>query len=186
MKKFSSITGQKVGQEPKVEVKQITEEDVFKSKVMSLMDDFLTIRTYGPVDRYLRAGSIKVAGKEEFLEALLHLVSEKSAKDQYKILESLKSNVSDWKAIDDKKNEVKSNITEPTSKDAKSISFLIETYGDDEETLKVISEKRANSLSIERATEKALIAREMAKSSKLASKLEIIAEAFENRSKSSN
>jgi hypothetical protein len=36
MKKFSNITGQKVAEEPKFEVK-ITEADFFKSKVMTLI-----------------------------------------------------------------------------------------------------------------------------------------------------
>ena len=100
MKKFSNITGQKVGEEPKKEARPINEEDLFRSKVMELMDDFLTVRTYGPVDRYLRAGSIKVAGKEEFLEALMSIMSEKSVKDQSKLLEGLKGEISDWKAIE--------------------------------------------------------------------------------------
>ena len=38
MKKFSNITGQKVGEEPKKEIKQVNEEDLFKSKLMTLMD----------------------------------------------------------------------------------------------------------------------------------------------------
>ncbi len=51
MKKFSNITGQKVPQEPKSEVK-ITEADIFKSKVMNLLDDFLRVQIYGPITRY--------------------------------------------------------------------------------------------------------------------------------------
>lgn len=102
MKKFSNITGQKVNEEPKVEVKQLNEEEMFKGKLMSLMDKFLSVRSYGPVDRHQRAGLIKVAGKELLIEAILDLLSEKSIKDQTKILEGLKSEIRDWEVIDAK------------------------------------------------------------------------------------
>lgn len=101
MKKFSNITGQKVGEEPK-EVKQLNEEELFKGRLLSLMDQFLSIRTYGPVDRHQRAGLIKVAGKELLVEAILDLLSEKSIKEQTKILEGLKSEIRDWEVIDAK------------------------------------------------------------------------------------
>lgn len=100
MKKFSNITGQKVAEEPKVEIK-ITEADVFKSKVMALMDDFLRIQLYGPITRYHVAGTMKVAGKELFLEALMDLLDAKSNGDKIKLLESLKLKITDWKAIDE-------------------------------------------------------------------------------------
>ena len=45
MKKFSNITGQKVAEEPKIEIK-ITEADIFKSRVMTLMDDFLKVQIF--------------------------------------------------------------------------------------------------------------------------------------------
>ena len=90
MKKFSNISNVKVSEEPKVEVKQLNEEEMFKAKVMNLMEQLLSVRTYGPVDRYLRAGNIKVAGKEMFLEALMDLLKDKSSKEEKKILESLK------------------------------------------------------------------------------------------------
>ena len=102
MKKFSNITNTKVGEEPKVEIKKLNEEDMFKSKVLNLMDQFLSIRTYGPVDRYLRAGSIKISGKETFLEALVSLMDDKSNKTAKDVLESLKGEVGDWESIDNK------------------------------------------------------------------------------------
>ena len=107
MKKFSNITGQKVSQEPKIEVK-ITEADVFKSKVMSLMDDFLRVQMYGPITRYHVAGTMKVAGKELFIEALLDLLDDKSNGDKIKMLESLKSKVTNWEYLDEKIDEIKS------------------------------------------------------------------------------
>ena len=67
MKKFSNISGFKVSEEtqPKVDVK-INEEEMFKGKVLNLMDQLLSVRTYGPVDRYLRAGNIKLPVKKCF------------------------------------------------------------------------------------------------------------------------
>ena len=91
MKKFSNISGSKVSEEPKVEVKQLNEEDMFKAKVLNLMDQLLSVRTYGPIDRYLRAGSIKIAGKEMFLEALMDALKGKSLKEETKILDSTSS-----------------------------------------------------------------------------------------------
>ena len=85
MKKFSNITNQKVGEEPKIEVK-LNEEDLFKVKILNLMDQLLTIRTYGPVDKHQRAGLIKISGKEMFLEALMGLFSDKTLKEQVKLL----------------------------------------------------------------------------------------------------
>ena len=41
MKKFSNISNVKVSEEPKVEVKQLNEEEMFKSKVMNLMEQLL-------------------------------------------------------------------------------------------------------------------------------------------------
>lgn len=107
MKKFSNVTGQKVIEEPKVEIK-INEEDVFKSKVMRLMDDFLKVQMYGPITRYHVAGTMKVAGKELFLEALLDLLSDASNKDKTKLLESLKSKIRDWQVIDEEIDFIKS------------------------------------------------------------------------------
>jgi hypothetical protein len=127
MKKFSNITGQKVGEEPK-EVKQLNEEDLFKSKLMSLMDEFLSVRTYGPVDRYQRAGLIKVAGKEMLVEAILDLLSEKSIKEQTKILEGLKSEIKDWEVIDAKIESLSKERTLISNRN--KFQSLLEKYTD--------------------------------------------------------
>lgn len=59
IKKFSNITGQKVGESPKVADVKLNEEELFKAKIMNLMDQLLTIRTYGAVDRYQRVVILK-------------------------------------------------------------------------------------------------------------------------------
>lgn len=139
MKKFSNITGQKVSEEPKVELKQLNEEELFKSKLHELMDQILSIRTYGPVDRYERAGLIKIAGKEMLVEAILDLLTEKTNKEQVKLLESLKSEIKDWKVIDDKIENIFLNRI-PKLSNRNKINSLLESY-DESSLIEVIGEK---------------------------------------------
>jgi len=112
MKKFSNISGSKIGEEPKIEVKVTNDEDLFKYKVLNLMEKLLTVRTYGPVDRYLRAGLIKISGQEMFVEALVDLMQAKTLKEETRILESLKSTIKDWEILDNKIDEVNKKIEE--------------------------------------------------------------------------
>ena len=125
MKKFSNITGIKVGEEPKIEVK-LNDGDLFRAKVMNLMEQLLSIRTYGPIDRYLRAGSIKISGKELVVEAILDLLTEKSSKEQTKLLESLKNEVGDWEVIDSKIDFI--NREKALFKSRKRFNTLLENY----------------------------------------------------------
>lgn len=140
MKKFSNISNAKVGQEPEKKEVKINEEDTFKSQVVSLMDSYLRIQTYGPVDRFLRAGTLKISGKEMFAEALLTLMSDKSLKEQSAILESLKSTVRDWESIDEKIDQLNSKIEATQTKNKMiehrdKLESLYERYGKDEEIL---------------------------------------------------
>jgi hypothetical protein len=144
MKKFSNITGQKVSQEPKIEVK-ITEADVFKSKVMSLMDDFLRVQMYGPITRYHVAGTMKVAGKELFIEALLDLLDDKSNGDKIKMLESLKSKVTNWEYLDEKIDEIKSQ-PKNLFKHKSVIKSLYNKYKSDKDLLIEQTKKSASKL----------------------------------------
>ena len=102
MKKFSNISNVKVSEEPKLEVKQLNEEEIFKVKVMNLMEQLLSIRTYGPIDRYLRAGNIKIAGKEMFLEALMDALKGKSLKEETKKIKVLKKEAYNSNDIEEK------------------------------------------------------------------------------------
>lgn len=140
MKKFSKITGEKISEKPKSDVIRINEEDIFRSKIMNLMDQLLSIRTYGPIDRYQRAGNIKIAGKEMFLEALMGLLNTKSLKDQIKVLENIKSDIKDWSAIDSKIEHVNSEISKISENSnllshKKKLYDLYNNYNGDEETI---------------------------------------------------
>lgn len=152
MRKFSNISGVKVSEEikPKVDFK-INEEDLFKAKISNLLDQLLSIRTYGPIDRYLREGSIKIAGKEMFLEALMDLMKDKSSKDEIKVLESLKSYVKDWESIDNKIDEVGQRISESKLKNKtinhrNKLKSLYNNYSQDEEMLLKMVEKSCNKI----------------------------------------
>ena len=126
MKKFSNITGQKVTEEPKKEVKQLNEEELFKLKLVSLMDSILSIRTYGPIDKHQRAGLIKIAGKEMLVEAIIDLLTEKSSKEQTKLLESLKTEVGNWEVIDSKIDFI--NREKALYKSRQRFNTLLEKY----------------------------------------------------------
>ena len=74
MKKFSKISNSPVGKittDVDSSLDKKNESDFFKSKIIGLMNSFLTVQMYGPITRYHTAGTMKVAGKELFLEALM-------------------------------------------------------------------------------------------------------------------
>ena len=190
MKKFSNISNVKVSEEPKVEVKQLNEEEMFKAKVMNLMEQLLSVRTYGPVDRYLRAGNIKVVGKEMFLEALMDLLKDKSSKEEKKILESLKGAVSDWEAIDSKIDEVNQKIAENQEKDKmishrNKLQSLYNNYGQDEEMFMTMVQESCNKITdSEKAYLRGLTAEYMANEGKYPKEVFTkVSELFKEKSK---
>ncbi len=148
MKKFSNITGQKVGQDPKL-VKN--ERDEFKFKLMDLIDNHLSVCTYGPIDRYLRAGTIKISGKETLVEALMSFMSDRSLKEQNKLLESLKSEIKDWETIDSKMKSVNDKI-ELVSEGNKTLKYrmkltsLYENFGSDTDLLMEMVDSYSNKI----------------------------------------
>lgn len=188
MKKFSNISNVKVSEEPKVETKQLNEEEQFKGRVLNLLDQLLSVRTYGPVDRYLRAGNIKIAGKEMFLEALMDLLKDKSSKEEKKILESLKSYVKDWETIDSKIDEIDERLSESEIKDKliphrNKLQSLVNKYSQDEEMLMNMVEESCKKITDkETAYLRGLTAEYMANEGKYSKDLFIkISEKFKER-----
>ena len=133
MRKFSKYSKSPVGEEPK-QIKKINEEDILKVRILNLMDQFLRVQTYGPVNRYQVAGLMKVSGKEIFLEALIDLMKNNESDRDVKILESLKSEVLDWKVIDSKIDQIRSKNNDLYSQRLR-LRSLCEIYRDDEEVL---------------------------------------------------
>lgn len=148
MKKFSNITSQTIGKEKVTEFK-VDESSLFKVKVLNLLEQFLTIRTYGPVDRYLQAGNIKISGQELFTEALLSLLDEKTVNAQTKLLESLKSEIKDWEVIDSKIDDLNSNMIGNKFKTNYKVTQLLEKYGEDEEMLVLLLEEQVKKVTSE-------------------------------------
>lgn len=128
MRKFSKLTNQKVSEEPKIE-KKIDESDVFKYKMIDLMNRFLKIQSYGSVDNRFLSGSVKIEGKEMLAEALLDLFTDNSSKEQKKILESLKSDIKDWNVIDNKIDNLSKSDIDIANK--LKFSKMMERYKDE-------------------------------------------------------
>jgi hypothetical protein len=164
MKKFSNITNQKVGQEPTKKEVKINEEEAFMYRLIDLMDNYLKIQTYGPIDRYLRAGTIKIQGKEALAEAIMSALGEKSVKEATSLLESLKSKSNDWASIDEKIEEIRSSelLSEKEDLRYSKLSEIVAKFGEEGETLKEAMTKYASKIKdAERAAHKATLAQEM-------------------------
>lgn len=151
MKKFSNLTGQKIGKEelPKID-KSIEEKNIFKSKINNLLDNLLSVQIYGPVNRYQVAGTLKVAGKEMFIEALMDMLDEYAIGDKIKLLESLKSETRDWTMLDNKVNEMETLLEKITDsklvRHRENIKSIYNRYKDDSNLLLEQIEKSAQRL----------------------------------------
>ena len=104
MKKFSTITGAKVGQEP--DITQKTQEnndgDTLRFAIDSMIDEFLTISFSGPYTTEYFQQTSKIEGREVFIEALMSALKEKDIQKEIKTLESLKGSVNDHQMLDEK------------------------------------------------------------------------------------
>jgi len=106
MIKFSSISGQKVNLEPKIEVaKETLEVENFKQSILDLIEKTLVIRNEGSYKHAMIVS--KIDGKEMFVEALMGFLSQKENNKAITYLESLKESNGDWKSIDDKISQIK-------------------------------------------------------------------------------
>jgi len=138
MDKFSKISNQKVNELPKL-IKSPEEMEIEQLKfgIMKLMDNCLTIRSYGSARRNILEDTVKIAGKEMFVEALIDFMSDKSYKEQIELLESMKSDTKDWQSIDNKITQINEKIQNVKNltinkNQVKKIKMFLETYGDDE------------------------------------------------------
>jgi hypothetical protein len=193
MKKFSNVSGSKVGEAPKVEVsKEVNELNQIKYSIMSLMDNLLRVQSYGSARKSILP-TTKITGQELFIEALLDLISDKSFKDQIKALESLKSSNRDWESIDEKINllseEIQSIKNIQVSKNHISkIKNIIDVYGDDADNFEFMVERYCGKIkSANTAYQRAMAANMMTENSKFKKyskeKLLIISEKFLKKAK---
>jgi len=151
MKKFSNISGFEVNEEPKIDNSNSKQITALKSKINKLIEDYLTIQSYGSAHKDLLNSSVKIVGKDMFIDALLDLMSDESLMDQIKALESLKQDNKDWETIDNKIDELEiekktnSLLFEKVS-EVKSIKSFINSYLEND-NFNEISEVYANRLS---------------------------------------
>jgi hypothetical protein len=138
MNKFSKISGQKINDMPKL-IKSAEEMEVEQLKygIMKLMDNCLTIRSYGNARKNILENTVKIAGKEMFIEALIDFMSDKSYKEQIELLESMKSDTKDWKSIDYKISQINEKINNVRNltvnkNQVKKIKTFLETYSEDD------------------------------------------------------
>lgn len=187
MKKFSKIAKVKVAKEPKPVVKDKTNLESFSEKVQFLMDQFLTIQTYGPIDRYQRAGNIKIKGKDLFLESLIKLIESNKGKDSISILESLKEQSKDWKSIDNKIDsikEIKFDIVKESDfiKYKEGVSKFLSKYStDDELCLLAVKENVSVMKNKEVITNKYLACKSLKEENKFTSVIDNVIEIYESK-----
>jgi hypothetical protein len=134
MKKFSKINNIKVSEQPIIKTNETNET---KYKLLQLMDNILSLRSYGPVDNRFLAGKTKIEGKEMLAEAIIDLFTKNESENTVKILESIKSYISDWEVIDDRIDEIQSGDVNFNRK--YSINKIIERYTDDSILVKLES-----------------------------------------------
>lgn len=187
MKKFSKIAKVKVAKEPKPVVKDKTNLESFSEKVQFLMDQFLTIQTYGPIDRYQRAGNIKIKGKDLFLESLIKLIESNKGKENISILESLKEQSKDWKSIDNKIDsikEIKFDIVKESDfiKYKEGVSKFLSKYStDDELCLLAVKENVSVMKNKEVITNKYLACKSLKEENKFTSVIDNVIEIYESK-----
>ena len=138
MDKFSKISGTKVGEVQKIVTdKEKIHLDALKASISRMIDENLILRFYGSARKNILEDTVKIGGKELFIEALIDFMNDKSIQDQIKTLESLKGDTRDWQVIDNKINELHTSIEEnkrfnENKKQISKIKTLLDTYGDDE------------------------------------------------------
>lgn len=138
MNKFSAMSGQKVNDTPDlITNKDTVKLEALKAGISTLIDNFLTIRAYGSARRNILENTVKISGKEMFIEALIDFMNDKSIEEQMKTLESLKGETRDWQVIDNKINELNNLVQENKEfnnnrKQINKIKTLLDTYGDDD------------------------------------------------------
>ena len=138
MNKFSAMSGQKVNDIPDlVTNKETVKLEALKAGINCLIDNFLTIRAYGSARKNILEDTVKISGKEMFIEALIDFMNDKSIEEQMKTLESLKGETRDWQVIDNKINELNNVVQENkefnnNKKQINKIKTLLDTYSDDD------------------------------------------------------
>jgi len=144
MKRFSNITNQNVGEQPKNEMsKEEVEYMNLKASIQKLLDSCLSVKIIGNVRQFIP--TLRIEGKDLFCDTLISLMNDKSLKDQVKVLESLKSETKDWLTVDNKIDEIFEKINDNKVEDnllnhIEKVKSFISIYGDDNNFEKSLNE----------------------------------------------
>lgn len=130
MRKFSKISDSPVPDVPQRPAES-PQDSGFRDKVMRLLDECLSIRSYGSARPEVMM-TTRIVGKEMFVEALADLIDGDEKDKAIRALESLKSEVRDWKAIDEKIEELATGRDRDMER---TIADLVDKWGEDDETL---------------------------------------------------
>lgn len=127
MKKFSNISGEKVSVEPKVENKDLMPIEILKERLLTLMDELLTVRSYGSARAELLNNSLSISGKEDLANAILDLVGDQNLRVKIDAMESLRNNSRDQLILDKKINEYSQKIENKKvlSKNSSTVSKIV-------------------------------------------------------------
>jgi len=135
MKKFSAVIGVKVNDNPKTELSTKVEKDnSLKYKLIDLMNNILKVQSTGAARTELINSAITIGGKENLADAILDLIQGEFGNEKIGLLESLKSEMTDWYFLDKKIDQINSQIiTDKNNKtlniERKLIAFM-DLYGD--------------------------------------------------------
>lgn len=141
MKKFSKITKQKVNEAPEIK-SELSDDDIKKLKLETLLNKYLSLKIDGPTDRYMNASSVRITGKEMLIEALLDMMDNLNNDKTTKILESLKSEIRNWEAID---NKIKSlNENKILLENKTKFNKILNKYKDEESLILFFENKKDN------------------------------------------
>lgn len=185
MKKFSKITGETITEQKPVE-RKATESDLIKAGIMKLMDNYLSVRFYGPVTRYQVAGTAKVVGKEMFLGALIDMLEEFSIKEKVKLLESMKSEMTDWELLDNKIDQLNEHLSEISESKLvphkEKIKSLCERWSNESELIEQVDRSLSKIKSGKTAYLRSIAAKNMTSEKKISSNLLLkVSEMYLNR-----
>lgn len=191
MQKFSNITGITIPQEPVIEMsKEEKEYREMKMGILNLIDNYLSIRSYGTPRQELVENNVKIDGKEMFAEALIDLIKGESKKENIKVLESLKSETGDWLVLENKIDQLSDEINfmskSETKLRKKNIKLFLETYSDDQSFDLMLEKYLSRILNPKEAFERAKVSQSMIGKSnnyKLNQKLKKMSDGLYKRSK---
>lgn len=140
MKKFSNISNYKVNSEEPTEDRSVQDDKTsIKYAVSRLIEEFLKIRIYGPIDPILE-GTIKIEGKEEFIDSLIDLFKNDEVSKTLKLLQEAKFNGVD-NMINVFEHKVNESYTKSESiKHQKTIKDILEkSEGDKDKAIEIVN-----------------------------------------------